>query len=88
MICFPLVIIKTREIKLDLSNYTTKSWRKNATGADISNFAKKANLASLKSDVEKLDMNKLVKPPSGLTSLESKVDNVDFDKLKLLKIKR
>ena len=33
-------------------------------------------------------MNKLVKPPSGLTSLESKVDNVDFDKLKLLKIKR
>ena len=32
---------------------------KNATGVDITNFAKKSDLANLKSDVEKLDIDKL-----------------------------
>ena len=37
------------EVELDLSNYATKSDLKNATGGDTSDFAEKADLASLKS---------------------------------------
>ena len=40
------------KFELDLSNYTTKSDLKNASGVDTSGFAKKANLTSLKSDVD------------------------------------
>ena len=40
-------------------NYATKADLKNATGADTSKFAKKVDLASLKSNVEKLDIDKL-----------------------------
>ena len=47
------------EVKLDLSNYATKSDLKNATGIDTLSFAKKFDLASLKSSVDKLDINKL-----------------------------
>ena len=39
--------------ELDLSNYATKADLKNATGVDTLDFAKKADLASLKSDVDK-----------------------------------
>ena len=41
------------KIELHLSNYTTKSDLKNAAGVDTSNFAKKPDLANLKSDVDK-----------------------------------
>ena len=44
------------EIELDLSNYATKSDLKNATGVDTSQFAKKADLVSLKLSA---DLNKL-----------------------------
>ena len=47
------------EVKLDLSNYAIKSDLKNATGIDTSSFAKKFDLASLKSSVDKLDIDKL-----------------------------
>ena len=40
-------------------NYATKTDLKNATGVDTSKFAKKVDLASLKSNVEKLDIDKL-----------------------------
>ena len=42
-----------------MSNYGTKPNLKNAAGVDTSDFAKKADLADLKSDVDKLDINKL-----------------------------
>ena len=45
-------------------------------------FAKKSNLANLKSDVDKLDTDKLKKIPSSLRSLKSKVDELDIGKLK------
>ena len=45
------------KVELDLSDYVTKADLTNATGA--SKFAKKADLANLKSDVEKLDIDKL-----------------------------
>ena len=68
------------EIELDLSNYETKADLKNATDAVTSKFAKKVDLASLKPDVDKLDIDKLKNVPTGLNSLKSKVDKLDVDK--------
>ena len=67
--------------KVDLSNYATKADFKNATGADTSKSAKKVDLASLKSNVNKLDIDKLKNVPTNLSNLESKVDKLDLDKL-------
>ena len=47
------------EVGLDLSIYVTKSDSKNAAGVDTSQFAKKDDLANLKSEVEKQDIDKL-----------------------------
>ena len=46
-----------------MPNYATKFDLKNAAGVHTSKFAKKADLASLKSDIDKLDIDKLVKVP-------------------------
>ena len=46
------------KVELDLSNYATKADLKYATGVDSSDFAKKTDLANLKSDVDKLDIDK------------------------------
>ena len=48
------------QIKVDLSNYATKTDIKNITHVDTSNFALKTNLANLKTEVDKLDIDKLV----------------------------
>ena len=47
------------KVELDLSNYATKTDLKNITHADTSSFESKTNLASLKSEVDKLDTDKL-----------------------------
>ena len=47
-------------VKVDLSNYATKTDIKNISHIDTSSFALKSNLASLKTKVDKLDINKLV----------------------------
>ena len=60
------------KVELDLSDYATKSDFKNATGVDASNFAKKINLANLKSDVDKLDIDKLKNVPSNLSNSKSR----------------
>ena len=67
--------------ELDLSNYATKRDLKNATGADTSFFAKKTDLANSKSDVDKLDIDKLQNIPTNWNNLKSKVDKLDVDKL-------
>ena len=64
-----------------MSNYATKVDLKNVTGADISDFAKNTDLANLKSDVDKLDVDKLKNVSSGLSNLRSKVDQLDIGKL-------
>ena len=69
------------KVELDLSNYATKADLKNATGVDTSDFAKKTDLANLKSDVDKLDIDKLKNVPSNLSNLKSKVDKLDIGKL-------
>ena len=51
------------KIELYLSDYATKTDLKNATGIETSSFAKKADLASLKSNVDKLGIDKLKNVP-------------------------
>ena len=47
-------------VKVDLSNYATKTDIKNISHVDTSSFALKTNLASLKTEVDELDIDKLV----------------------------
>ena len=68
------------KVELDLSN-ATKSDLKNAAGFDTSNFANKVDLVNLKSNVDKLDIDKLKDVPTNSSDLESKVDTLDVDKL-------
>ena len=72
--------------ELDLSNYVTKADLKNVAGVDTSKFAKKVGLASLNSEVDKLDIDELEKVSTCLSSLKSKVDQLDVHKLVLFPI--
>ena len=54
-----------------MSNYATQSNLKNITSADTSDFAKKADLANLKYDFDKLGIDELKNIPSGLNNLKS-----------------
>ena len=67
-------------VELYLSNYTTKGDLKNATGVDTSDFGKSTDLANLKFDLDKLDIDKLKNKPSNLRNLKSKVDKLGADK--------
>ena len=62
-------------VKVDLSNYTTKAGIKNISLVDTSRFALKTNLAKSKTEVEKLDINKLVPVPVDLSKLSDVVKN-------------
>ena len=68
-------------VKLDLSNYTTKADIKNVSHVDTSSFALKANLASLKAEVDKLDIDKLVPVPVDLSKLSDVIKNDVVKKL-------
>ena len=74
------------KVKLDLSNYATKTDLKTVTHVDVSSFAAKVNLASLKTEVDKLDADKLKTVLVDLAKLTNKVANdlvkeKDFNKL-------
>ena len=56
-------------VKVDLSNYATKTDLKTVTHVDTSRFALKTNLANLKTEVDKLDIDKLVPVPVDLSKL-------------------
>ena len=62
-------------VKVDLSNYATKTDLKNLTHVDTSSFALKANLTSLKTEVDKLDIEKLVPVPVDLSKLSDVIKN-------------
>ena len=55
--------------KVDLSNYATKADIKNISYVDTSRFALKSNLANLKTEVGKLDIDKLAPVPVDLSKL-------------------
>ena len=63
------------KVKVDVSNYVTKTDFKNVTHVDTSSFALKANLAHLKPEAYKLDINKLVPVPTDLSKLSNVVKN-------------
>ena len=63
------------KVKLDLSNYATKTDIKNISHVDTSSFALKTNLASLITEVDKLDIDKLVPVPVELIKLSDVVKN-------------
>ena len=66
------------KVELDLSSYPTKT---NLTDVDTPKFAKKIDLASLKSKVDKLQ-----KVPTGLKCLKSKLDKLEVDTLVLVTV--
>ena len=62
-------------VRVDLSNYVTKADINNISHVDASGFALKTNLASLKTEVDKLDIDKVVPVPIYLTKLSDVVKN-------------
>ena len=73
------------KVELDLSNYATKSEVKKATGVDISEFAKKVDLAGLKLNFDELDKDKLKTVALDLGKLSNVlkyvVKNITYDEL-------
>ena len=63
------------KVELDLSNYATKDDVKNITHADVSSFASKANLAALKTEVDKIDADKLKTSPADLVKLTNAIEH-------------
>ena len=72
------------KVELDFSNHATKADLKIPTGVFTSPFAKRSDLANLKSDVDKLDIDKLKNVSTNLSTLKSKVDKLDVHKLVLV----
>ena len=73
-------------VKVDLSNYATKTELKNVSHVDVSSFALKSNLASLKTEIDKIDADKLKIIPVDLAKLSNVVKNdvikkTEYDKL-------
>ena len=62
-------------VKVDLSNYATKGDIKNISHADTSSFALKTNLANLKTEVDTVDIDKLVPVATDLSKLSNVVKN-------------
>ena len=58
-----------------MSNYATKADLKNVTHGDTSSFALKTNLVNLKTEVDKLDIDKLAPVPVDLSKLSDAVKN-------------
>ena len=62
-------------VKFDLTNYATKTDFKNGTGTDTSKLSAKSDLASLKAEVDKLDIGKWIPVPIDLSKLSDVVKN-------------
>ena len=62
-------------VKVDLSNYTTKTDLKNVTHIDTSSFVLKTNLASLKTEIDKLEIDKSASVSVDLSKLNHVVKN-------------
>ena len=63
------------KVELDLTNYATKNDLKNITHVDVSSFASKTNLAALKTEVDKIDTDKLKTTPADLAKLTNAIEN-------------
>ena len=63
------------KVELNLTNYATKTDLNNITHVETSSFASKTNLAVLKTEVEKIDIDKLKTAPTDLAKLTNAVEN-------------
>ena len=63
------------KVELDLTHYATKTDLKNITHTDVSSFASKTNLAALKTEFDKIDVDKLKTVPTDLAKLSNVVNN-------------
>ena len=63
------------KVELDLTNDATKTDFKNITHVDVSSYASKTNLATLKTEVDKIDTDKLKTVPADLAKLSNVVKN-------------
>ena len=63
------------KVKLYLTNYATKTDLKNITHFDVSSFANKTNLAALKTEVDKIDVDKLKTALVDLAQLTNAIEN-------------
>ena len=63
------------KVELDFKNYATKDDVKNITHVDVSSYANKTNLAALKTEVDKIDRDKLKTVPDDLAKLSNVVKN-------------
>ena len=63
------------KVELDLTNYATKTDLKDITHVDVSSFASKTNLAALKTEVDKIDKDKLKTAPTDLATLTNAIEN-------------
>ena len=63
------------KVELDLTNYATKTDLKNITHVDVSSFDSKTNLTALKTEVDKIDVDKLKTTPIDLDKLSNLVKN-------------
>ena len=63
------------KVEFDLSSYETKTDLQNVTHVDVSSFSSKANLASLKVELDKLDIDKLTPVPNDLAKLSNVIKN-------------
>ena len=67
------------KVELDLSSHAIKTDLKNVTHVDVSSFASKTNLASLKTEVDKLDIAKSRPVPNDVAKLSNVVNVVKKD---------
>ena len=63
------------KVELDLTNYATKTDLKNITHVDVSSYESKTNLAALKTEADKIDVDKLKATPTDLAKLSNVVKN-------------
>ena len=63
------------KVELNLTNYATKTDLKNITHVDVSSFATKTNLAALKTEVDKIDTDKLKTAPNDWAKLTNAIEN-------------
>ena len=63
------------KVELNLANYATKTDLNNITHVDVSSFASKTNLAALKTEVDKIDADKLKTAPTDLAKLTNAIEN-------------
>ena len=84
--CFPPYenTINNIKVELDLANYATKYDVKNITHVDVNSYATKTNLAALKTEVDKIDTDKLKTVPDDLAKLTNVVKNENLKKLILV----